>query len=39
MHVFFVFVPVLAYKKQQERRIKDTLQELADKAQELNMGH
>lgn len=30
---------VLAYKKQQECRSKDTLQELADEAQEFNMGY
>jgi uncharacterized protein YbjQ (UPF0145 family) len=29
----------LAYKKQQERRSKDALQELADEAQKLNMGY
>ena len=33
------FSDVLAYKKQQERRSKDALQELADEAQELNMGY
>lgn len=33
------FSDVLAYKKQQERRSKDVLQELADEAQELNMGY
>jgi hypothetical protein len=30
---------MLAYKKQQERRSKDALQELADVAQELDMGY
>ncbi|MCF7959557.1 MAG: helix-turn-helix domain-containing protein [Pirellula sp.] len=33
------FSDVLAYKKQQERRSKDALQELADGAQELDMGY
>jgi excisionase family DNA binding protein len=33
------FSDVLAYKKQQELRSKDALQELADEAQELNMGY
>ncbi len=33
------FSDVLAYKKQQERRSKEALQELADEAQELKMGY
>jgi excisionase family DNA binding protein len=33
------FCDLLEYKKQQERRSKDALQELADQAQDLNMGY
>lgn len=33
------FSDVLAYKKQQDRCSKDSLKELADEAQELNMGY
>jgi hypothetical protein len=33
------FSDLLEYKKQQEVRSKNVLQELADEAQELNMGY
>ncbi len=33
------FSDLLEYKKQQERSSKDALQELADQAQDLNMGY
>ena len=32
-------IDLLEYKKRQERRSKDALQELADEAQELNLGY